>query len=177
MTAPTTLREEIRQTLAASKDPLTRPEIFEKCKLAGDEAALSTVLSQLCNAGDIKKAGERERVGARALALYTRGVDSAGEGVKKKKPRAEKPAAKKRGPYKKRAKAARPAKKSRSARLPKAQRRTAGSPAPQAPGFRCGVFSDGSMNLERSGETFSMTEPEVRVLFAYLEKTLAEARA
>jgi hypothetical protein len=167
MTAPTTLREEIRQILEASSEPLTNVEIFEKCKFAGDERSLAQALYQLTVAGDIKKAGERERVGARALALYMRVVHDGGdEGrTKAKKPRAAKPAAKKRGgPYKKRAKAARTAKKPRSA-------------APQSPGFRCGVFSDGSMDLERSGEIFSMTEPEVRVLFAFLEKTLPEARA
>ena len=80
METPTTLREEIRQLLAGSKEPLTRPEIFQKCKLAGDEATLSTVLSQLCVAGDIKKAGERERLGARSLALYTRTVHAGGGG-------------------------------------------------------------------------------------------------
>ena len=87
--------------------------------------------------------------------------------MKAKKPRAAKPGKRKvRGPYKKRA-----------AKVQKVQRRTARSPALEAPGFRCGLYSDGSMDLERSGETFQMVEAEVRVLFAYLEKTLPEARA
>jgi hypothetical protein len=99
MTAPTTLREEIRQILEASSEPLTNVEIFEKCKFAGDERSLAQALYQLTVAGDIKKAGERERVGARALALYMRVVHDGGdEGrTKAKKPRAAKPAAKKRG--------------------------------------------------------------------------------
>jgi hypothetical protein len=170
MDAPTTLREEIRQLLASS-EPLTRGEIYEKCKLAGDEATLSTVLSQLCTAGDIKKAGERERVGARALALYTRAVyESAGASgggrVKARKKPGPKPAKRKaRGPYKKRAKPA----KTRSPRLQKVQRRNADSPE-LAPGFRCALFSDGSMDIERAGDVFQLSEPEVRVLFAYLEK-------
>lgn len=173
MEAPTTLREEIRQLLAGSES-LTRPEIYERCKLAGDETTLSTVLSQLCSAGDIKKAGERERVGARALALYTRTVHDGASGggrVKARKLRKANPAAKKRGPYKKRAKPA----KIRSPRLPKVQRRNADSSEPAAPGFRCALFSDGSMDIERAGEVFQMSEPEVRVLFAYLEK-LPEVR-
>ena len=71
METPTTLRGEIRKVLAESKDPLTRVEIFAKCKFCADEKTLSTVLSQLLTAGDIKKAGELERIGARTLALYT----------------------------------------------------------------------------------------------------------
>lgn len=55
------------------------------------------------------------------------------------------------------------------------QPRNADSPEPLAPGFRCALFSDGSMDIERAGEVFQMSEPEVRVLFAYLEK-LPEVR-
>ena len=161
----TTLRDEIRETLAGSKEPLTRPEIFEKCKFAGDENALSTVLSQLCNDGSIKKVGERERIGGRALALYGVG----GGAVKAKKPRAAKPAK----PAKR--------KKIRTKPLRKVQRRNARSPERHArdlaADFRCGLFSDGSMDLERAGEVFQMDEHETRVLFHYLEKMLPEARA
>src|SRR6266581_3139008 len=86
----TTLRDEIRETLAGSKEPLTRPEIFEKCKFAGDENALSTVLSQLCIDGSIKKVGERERIGGRALALYSAGEARAARGGAKKRRAAKK---------------------------------------------------------------------------------------
>jgi len=178
MTAPTTLREEIRQVLEASSEPLTHVEIFQKCKFAVDERALGRALYQLTVAGDIKKAGERERVGARPLELYARTVhDGDGGGrTKAKKSRAAKPAAKKRGPYKKRAKAGRAAKKPRRARLQKAQRVSA-QPAADIGGFRCGLFSDGSMDIERAGDLFQMVEAEVRALFAYLEKVMPEARA
>lgn len=84
--------------------------------------------------------------------------------MKAKKKPGPKPAKRKvRGPYKKRAKA-----KNRSAALPKVQRRNADSPA--APGFRCALYSDGSMDIERGVEVFQLSEPEVRVLFGYLEK-------
>jgi hypothetical protein len=172
MNAPTTLREEIRQTLAASKEPMTRDEIFQKCKFAPDEKALAQAILQLCVIGDIKKAGERERIGARALPLYTRrvhadadAVASGGGRVKAKKRPGPKPGKKKaRKPYKKRAAP------ERSARLPKVQRRNADSPAPDAPGFRCGLYSDGSIDLERGVQTFSLSEPEVRVLLRLVER-------
>ncbi len=165
METATTLRDEIRQLLASSTEPLARPEIFDKCKFAGNEATLSTVLSQLCNDGSIKKVGERERIGGRALALYGVG----GGAVKAKKPRAAKPAK----PAKR--------KKIRTKPLRKVQRRNARSPERHArdlaADFRCGLFSDGSMELQHAGEFFKMDEHEVRVLFGYLEKTLTEARA
>lgn len=164
MEKPTTTRETIRQILAASKDPLTRIEIYAQCKDVADEATLSTVLSQLCVAGDIKKVGELERIGGRALALY-----AIANGAKKKAPdkAAKAPKVKKgakRGPYKKRAV------KTRALALRKVQPPAATSP--DAPGFRCGIFSDGSMDLERAGETFQMNEAEVRAMFHYLERTL-----
>src|SRR6266581_870760 len=109
----TTLRDEIRETLAGSKEPLTRPEIFEKCKFAGDENALSTVLSQLCNDGSIKKVGERERIGGRALALYSAGEARAARGGVTKKRRAAKKAKPPKG------------KKTRTKRMRKVQRRNA----------------------------------------------------
>lgn len=74
MDAPTTLREEIRQTLAASTVPMTRAEIFKKCDLASEEQGLSVVLSQLCAGGDIKNVGKRETLGERAQTLYSRKV-------------------------------------------------------------------------------------------------------
>lgn len=74
MTAPTTLREEIRQLLSAESAPLTRHEIFEKCTLCDDEVTLSTVLSQLVANGSITKAGMRERDKGAPLATYTRPV-------------------------------------------------------------------------------------------------------
>ena len=163
METPTTLRGEIRKVLAESKDPLTRVEIFAKCKFCADEKTLSTVLSQLLTAGDIKKSGELERIGARTLALYA----IAGGGIARaKKPRAGAlpPLVKtKRGPYKKRAKPA-----GRSLVLRKVQRRNADSPAPAPPDFRCGIFSDGSLDLEREGKSFRMGKAEVSVLIAYL---------
>ncbi len=176
METPTTLREEIRQLLAASTVPMTRSEIFKKCRLPCDESTLSTVLSQLCAAGDIKNAGKRETIGERAQLLFTRRIHesagiSGGGRVKARKPRKAKPAPKKRGPYKKRAKPA----KTRSPRLPKVQRRNADSRESLTPGFRCGLYSDGSMDIERAGEVFQLSEPEVRALFAYLEK-LPEVR-
>ena len=40
METQTTLRGEIRKVLAESKDPLTRVEIFAKCKFCADEKTL-----------------------------------------------------------------------------------------------------------------------------------------
>lgn len=177
MNAPTTLREEIRQTLAASKEPMTRDEIFQKCKFAPDEKALAQAILQLCVIGDIRKAGERERIGARSLPLYSRrvhvsdAVASGGGRVNAKKKPGPKPGKKKaRKPYKKRAAP------KRSATLPKVQRRNADSPASDAPGFRCGLYSDGSIDLERSGEIFQLSEPEVRVLLRLVERLSPEVR-
>ena len=170
METPTTLRGEIRQILAQSKDPMTHIEIMAKSKFAGDDKALAQALYQMKCAGEIRKAGKLQSAKGRALALYAiAGI------AKAKKPRASaiQPFVKtKRGPYKKRAKPA-----GRSLALRKVQRRNALSPAADAPGFRCGIYSDGALAVERAGETFEMDQAEARVLLAYLSKVLPEARS
>jgi hypothetical protein len=84
---------------------------------------------------------------------------------KERKPRAV--AAKKeakRGPYKKR--------KTKTRALALREMQPAAAVPATAPTFRCGIFSDGSLALERKGKIFKMREAEVRVLLGYIEKVL-----
>lgn len=176
MTAPTTQRDEVRQLLAASLKPLTRPEIFDQCKLVGDQQALSTVLCQLVQAGDIKVVGEREREKGLPLKLYVAGSGggdasapkNAGgakrKGKKHSKGRPASASKPRRSAYKKRSKA-----------LPKVQRKTATSPDPE--GFRCGIFSDGTLAINAEDGQITLSEPETRAMFKYLDHILGSEAA
>lgn len=180
MTAPTTQRDQVRQLLAATSEPLTRPEIFAACKLVLDEKALSTVLCQLVKAGDIKVAGERARDKGGPLKLYAQGSGGdasaptgAGRGKRKggkrSKGRRASGSKKPRAAYKKRRSAA------GSRRVPKVQRKTATLPAPD--GFRCGIFSDGTLSIDAGEGQITLSEPETRAMFKYLDRVLGSEAA
>jgi len=175
MNAPTTQREEIRQVLAASSEPLTRPEIFAKCELVVDEIALSTVLSQLMNNGLISRVGERARDKGGPLALYTSGAGgtpSTPKGASHAKRKGKKPSKQRRASGRK---APRYAPKPRTKPQPKAQRKTAASPAPD--GFRCGIFNDGSLSINAEDGQITLSEQETRAMFSYLDRVLGNAAA
>ena len=178
MTQPTTQRDEIRQLLAGSSDPLTRPEIFERCKLVGDERTLSTILSQLVTSGEIRRVGARARDKGVALALYAAGSAKPARAAKPKRAtKAERKAAgggarltrkKRPRPVARRAPAGRK-------RVPKVQPNTADPVTPE--GFRCGIFNDGSLAIRAAEGEFTLTEPETRAMFKYLDRVLGSEAA
>ena len=175
MNPPNTQRDEIRQLLAASAEPLTRPEIFAQCKLVVDELALSTVLSQLVNKGLISRVGDRARERGAPLALYgpaagggEASAPTAAGGAKRKGLKS----AKRRASA---SKARRSASTSRSKALPKVQRKTATSPALED--FRCGIFSDGTLEITTKDGQVTLSEPETSAMFKYLDRVLGRQAA
>ncbi len=207
MAAPTTLREEIRQLLAGSDGPLTRPEIFAKCKLAADEKTLSVTISQLLAKGDIRRAGERERLGSQPLALYASGTGEPAAGAvstphnsvrasHKTAPKSPRSAHRKRSG----AKRGRPPNSARKAtrgrgtarkiaRLPAAAGvpattgRSTGkvsrntSAAPAPEGFRCGIFSDGALAIHAAAGELTLTKAEHRAMLEFLDRVLNKGGA
>ena len=190
MTAPTTQRDEVRQLLAASSEPLTRPAIFASCKLVLDENALSTVLCQLVKAGDIKRVGERAREKGAPLALYAIGsgggtAPTSAGGAKRKGVK---------GSKRRRASGSKPPRSTAgSRRVPKVQRNTATAapkggksiekvsrktpPAPAPEGFRCGIFSDGTLAINAEDGQLTLSEPETRAMFKYMDRVLGSEAA
>jgi len=191
MNAPTTQREEIRQLLAASSEPLTRPEIFAQSKLLVDELALSTVLSQLVNKGLISRVGERARDKGAPLALYTSGAGGnpitpkgAGRARRKgKKPskqrRASAPAVRRKAPEKaskpKRKYTRRAGTQKGGKSIEKVSRKTASAIAPER--FRCGIFNDGTLAINAEDGQITLSEQETRAMFSYLDRVLGNAAA
>ena len=198
MNAPTTQREEIRQLLAASSEPLTRPEIFAQSKLLVDELALSTVLSQLVNKGLISRVGERARDKGAPLALYTSGAGGnpitpkgAGRARRKgKKPSKQRrasgsktprsaPTARRKAPAKtgkpKRKYTRRAGTQKGGKSIEKVSRKTASAIAPER--FRCGIFNDGTLAINAEDGQITLSEQETRAMFSYLDRVLGNAAA
>lgn len=151
-----TARGEVEAILRGGGVALTSPEIFEKCKLVGDRKELSTILSQLTTAGRVNRVGEREQDKGMPLALYVPG---------EVKPKAR--ATHERQP-KKTPKAKRPARK---APARKAKRKVSPPPPPQpleAPGFRCGMFSDGTFAIHCEEGQITLQRAEAVALMAYV---------
>lgn len=166
MEGETSITGEILAVLASSNGPLTRPEIYERCKLVTDQKRLSVTLSTLVKDGRLQHAGKRERENGVPLLCYERVMDGAARIAKRSTRKARSGSKSPRSAHNKR----RSTHARRSARLPNVQRNTATSPAPD--GFRCGIFNDGSLAIRAAEGEITLTEPETRAMFAYLDRVL-----
>lgn len=143
-----TARAEVLEILKSAPAPMTNPEIFAQCKLVEDRKALADILFQLSKQGHAKRAGEKEQAKGKALAMFV-----IGDGVA--------PAA---GSAKESKKAADKAKVGVQAKSPG----KAPEVPPAAPGFRCGLFSDGSFAIHCKEGALTLQPGESAALFVYV---------
>lgn len=168
-----TQQQEIVRVIKAAGRPMTRPEIFDKCKQVADMRNLSVTLSTMVGTDLLAKVGEQPRDKGMALALYDLGTVQPGErrppGAAKKKPAVRK------GGGKPKAKP----KVGKKAKLKRSKRPSGDVPLNnleplEVSGFRCGLYNDGSLAINAADGQITLSAGELKLMRDFVSRMTLE---